>query len=71
MFTRVIKYSNKQFVDPVIYKDENTTYKVFDHTIEGAWDSYNKPVRVIRSEEIKTVRHHSEELGKREYLKDT
>jgi len=57
-------------VDPVIYKDENTIYKVFDHTIEGAWDSYNKPVRVIRSEEIKTVRHHSEELGKWEHSQE-
>ena len=51
-------------VDPVVYVDENTTYKIWDHTIEGAWDSYKKPVRVIRSEEIKTVRHHSDEIGK-------
>jgi len=54
-------------VDPVIYVDENTTYKIWDHTIEGAWDSYEKPVRVIRSEEIKTVRHHSEDIGKWEW----
>jgi len=51
-------------VDPVIYKDENTNYRVWDHLISGLWDSYNKPVRVIRSEEIKTVRHHSEDIGK-------
>ena len=57
-------------VNPVMYVDENTTYKVWDHTIEGAWDSYNKPVRVIRSEEIKTVRHHAAELGKWETVKE-
>jgi len=54
-------------VNPVIYVDENTTYKVWDHTIEGAWDSYEKPVRVIRSEEIKTVKHHSDKIGKWEW----
>jgi len=57
-------------VNPVIYADENTTYKIWDHTIEGMWDLYEKPVRVIRSEEIKTVRHHSEELGKWGYLEE-
>ena len=50
--------------EPKIYKQGKTTYKVWDHTIEGAWDSYKKPVRVIRSEEIKTVRQHSKELGR-------
>jgi len=57
-------------VNPVIYKDENTTYRVWDHTIEGAWDSYNSPVRVIKSEEIKTIRHHGNQLGKWEYLEE-
>jgi hypothetical protein len=57
-------------VNPIMYVDENTTYKVWDHTIEGMWDSYKKPVRVIRSEEIKTVRHHSEDIGKWEYLQE-
>lgn len=51
-------------VNPVMYVDENTTYKVWDHTIEGMWDSYKEPVRVIRSEEIKTVRHHGDQPGK-------
>lgn len=51
-------------VNPVMYVDENTTYKVWDHTIEGMWDSYKEPVRVIRSEEIKTVRHHGKKPGK-------
>lgn len=51
-------------VDPVVYVDENTTYRVWDHTIEGAWDSYEKPVRVIKSEEIKKSRHHSDKIGK-------
>ena len=41
-----------------MYVDENITYKVWDHTIEGAWDSYKKPIRVIRSEKIKKSRHH-------------
>ncbi len=54
-------------VDPVIYKDENITYRVWDHTIEGAWDSYKKPVRVIKSEEIKKLRHHSDKIGKWEW----
>jgi hypothetical protein len=49
---------------PVVYEDQNITYKVWDHKIEGMWDSYGKPVRVIKSEETKYVRHHSEELGK-------
>jgi len=56
--------------EPVIYKDENTIYKVWDHTIEGMWKSYNSPVRVIRSEEIKTVRHHSDKIGKWEWHKE-
>ncbi|MBM3700980.1 MAG: transposase [Actinobacteria bacterium] len=55
---------------PVVYVDENTIYKVWDHSIEGAWDSYKKPVRVIRSEEIKKSRHHSKDLGKWEYVEE-
>ncbi|MBM3706302.1 MAG: transposase [Actinobacteria bacterium] len=50
--------------DPVVYADENTTYKVWDNTIGGAWDSYKKPVRVIKSEETKTQRHHAGKPGK-------
>jgi len=34
------------------------------------WDSYRKPIRVIRSEEIKTVRQHSDETRKLETVKD-
>ena len=49
---------------PVVYEDEGIRYRAWDHTISGLWDGYNKPVRAIRSEETKTVRHHSEELGK-------
>jgi hypothetical protein len=49
---------------PVVYKQENTIYKVWDHTVEGMWDGYSGIVRVIKSEEIKTVRHHSDKLGK-------
>ena len=49
---------------PVVYEDEGIRYRAWDHTISGLWDGYNKPVRAIRSEETKTVRHHSDELGK-------
>ncbi len=41
---------------PIVYEEENITYKVWDHTIKGNWDTYKKPVRVIKSEETKTVR---------------
>jgi len=59
-----------RIIDPVVYADENTTYKVFDHTISGLWDGYDKPVRVLRSEETKTARHHSKEPGKWETVKE-
>jgi len=49
---------------PVFYEDGAVTYRAWDHTISGLWDSYNYPIRAIRSEETKTVRHHSKELGK-------
>ena len=49
---------------PVVYQDEGTTYRAWEHKISGLWDGYGKPVRVIRSEEAKYVRHHSKELGK-------
>ena len=49
---------------PVVYKDEGVTYRAWEHKISGLWDSYDKLVRVVRSEETKTVRHHSDELGK-------
>ena len=34
------------------------------------WDSYKEPVRVIRSEEITTVRRHSDKLGRWETVKE-
>ncbi len=49
---------------PVVYEDEGTTYRAWDHSISGLWDGYDKPVRVIKSEETKTVRHHCQEVGK-------
>jgi len=49
---------------PVVYEDKKTTYRIWDHTISGQWDGYKSPVRVIRSEETKYVRHHCQELGK-------
>jgi hypothetical protein len=56
--------------DPVVYVDENTTYKVWDHTISGLWDGYDKPVRVLRSEETKITRHHSKDPGKWEHSQE-
>ena len=50
--------------DPVVYEVGAVTYRAWNHTISGLWDGYDRPVRVIRSEETKTVRHHSKELGK-------
>ena len=49
---------------PVVYQDEGVAYRAWEHKISGLWDGYDKPVRVVRSEETKTVRHHSDELGK-------
>jgi hypothetical protein len=49
---------------PVVYEEENTIYRVWDHTVLQMWDGYNGPVRVIKSEETKYVRHHCQELGK-------
>ena len=59
-----------RIVSPTVYKDENTTYRVWDHTIEAMWESYKKPVRVIKSEEVRTVRHHSAKLGKWETVRE-
>ncbi|MCG2788746.1 MAG: transposase [Actinomycetia bacterium] len=49
---------------PVVYEDGAVTYRAWEHKISGLWDSYDKPVRVVRSEETKIVRHHCQELGK-------
>ena len=49
---------------PVVYEDEGITYRAWEHKISGLWDSYDKPVRVVRSEETKIVRHRCQELGK-------
>jgi hypothetical protein len=59
-----------QITEPVIYSQDSTTYRVWDNTIEGMWDGYNKPVRAIRSEEIKTVRRHGDKLGRWEEVKE-
>jgi hypothetical protein len=49
---------------PVAYEEKKTTYRVWDNTISNQWDGYNGPVRVIKSEETKYVRHHCRQLGK-------
>jgi len=59
-----------QISEPAIYNKDNTTYRVWDHTISGLWDGYKDSVRVIKSEEIKTVRHHAAELGRWEIRKE-
>jgi len=53
-----------QISAPVVYEEENTIYRVWDHTLTGMWDGYKGFVRVIRSEETKTVSHHCQDLGK-------
>ena len=39
-------------VGPKIYKQNKTSYRVWDHQIEDCWDGYGKKVRVIVSEEL-------------------
>ena len=56
--------------DSVIYKDKEVSYRVWDHTVLQMWDGYKDSVRVIKSEEIKTVRHHCGKLGKWEYIQE-
>lgn len=62
--------SLSKITDPVVYVQENITYRVWDHKIENMWDSYKKPVRVIKSEETKIVRHHAEKLKEWEYKEE-
>ena len=45
--------------EPKTYKDKKTTYRVWDHQIEGCWDGYGKKVRVIVSEETTKSRIHA------------
>ncbi|MHB8280348.1 MAG: hypothetical protein ACYDIA_22255 [Candidatus Humimicrobiaceae bacterium] len=46
-------------VEPKTYKQNKTSYRVWDHEIEGCWDGYGKKVRVIVSEETTTKRSHA------------
>jgi hypothetical protein len=45
--------------EPKTYQDKKTTYRVWDHQIEGCWDGYGKKVRVIVSEETTAKRAHA------------
>jgi len=45
--------------EPKTYKQKKTTYRVWDHRIEGCWDGYGKKVRVIVSEETTAKRAHA------------
>jgi len=56
--------------NPVTYEDKEVSYRVWDHTVSGMWDGYKDSVRVIKSEEIKTVRHHCNKLGKWKYIQE-
>ena len=40
---------------PYRYENGNTSYRVWEHRIEGLWDSYKKEVTVIRSEETTAI----------------
>jgi len=62
--------SLSKLTDSIEYKDQGTTYKVWDHTVSGMWDSYNHPVRVIKSDETKTARHNLGNLGKWESIEE-
>ena len=59
--------SLSKLVEPIEYSDQGTTYKVWDNAVSGMWDSYKGSVRVIKSEETKTTRTHSDILGKWNY----
>jgi len=43
-------------IEPKIYTDSKTTYRIWDHTIGNCWDGYGNDVRVIVSEETTTIR---------------
>jgi hypothetical protein len=62
--------SLSEIVEPEVYSDHKVTYRVWDHTITGAWDGYKDPARVIKTEETKTLRHHSNELGRWETVQE-
>ena len=48
-------------VEPKVYRQKKTYYKVWDHSISGCWDGYGKDVRVIVSEEATPKRVHSKD----------
>ena len=57
-------------INPVVYEEENTIFRVWDHVLTGMWDGYKGSVRVVKSEETKTVRHHSDKLGGWKYIQE-
>ena len=62
------RLSLSKLAEPIEYEDNKTYYhRVWEHTVSGMWDGYNHPVRVIKSDETKTTRHHSDTLGKWNY----
>ena len=59
--------SLSKITEPIEYEDNKTYYRVWEHTVSHQWDGYRCPVRVIKSEETKTTRTHSDTLGKWNY----
>jgi len=49
--------------EPKRYREANTEYRVWDHSISGCWDGYGEDVRVIVSEEVTTRRVHKRKGG--------
>jgi hypothetical protein len=48
-------------IEPIVYKDKKTNYRVWVHEIEGCWDGYAKKVRVIATEETLIRRVHAKD----------
>jgi len=59
LFEEAISLS--EITSPIIYSENNTRYRIWEHPIEGLWDGYGRRVRVIRSEETKRIRRHSQD----------
>ena len=60
---QLFKEANKLSLlsEPETYRKKKTYYRVWEHSIEGCWDSYGKEVGVIASEEATPVRVHSKD----------
>ncbi len=71
IYEEVVALSN--ITEPVIYRQNKTDYRVWEHKISGLWDGYKGEVIAIKSEETTTIRRHSREVGsdsKWEHIKE-